>query len=92
MLDRAERVIALLSDSSLTEPHAGAGPSDDARPALPRRNRQTHLSPKLRHPVTEPASSSEAADPGDAELARSRMSALQRGTIRARATDPEQSR
>jgi hypothetical protein len=48
------------------------------------------LSPKLRDlPVENVEPAPQAADAPDAEVARSRMSALQRGTVRGRATDPK---
>jgi hypothetical protein len=87
MLEQAERVIALLTDPSLPSP-----PELDDRPELPRRSRQTHLSPKLRPEgdVNEPEQpQAEAVDP---DTARSRMSALQRGTMRARVAEPEEPR
>jgi hypothetical protein len=43
-------------------------------------------------PVGEPAPRAPAPSPVDAETARNRMSALQRGTIRGRATDLEEPR
>ncbi|HEY6795248.1 MAG TPA: hypothetical protein VI248_11275, partial [Kineosporiaceae bacterium] len=70
---------------------AGATVAGQARPELPRRNPQTHLSPRLAG-EPQPASRGQARpvpDLADAELARSRMSALQRGTMRGRAADPE---
>jgi hypothetical protein len=84
VLDRAERVMALLTDPTLAEP-----PVLDGRPELPRRNRQAHLSPRLRHAPEPDDASPTATDPGDADQVRSRMSALQRGTMRGRAADPE---
>jgi signal transduction histidine kinase len=60
------------------------------RPELPRRTRQAHLSPRLRDLPTETAEPSGPSDDlPDAELARSRFAALQRGTLRGRETDPE---
>jgi len=65
-----------------------------ARPELPRRQRLAHMSPKLMHTpdVVADAPRPRASAPMDAETARSRMSALQRGTIRGRATEPEEPR
>ena len=84
MLDRAERVIALLTDPSLPSPD-----EPDDRPQLPRRTRQAHLSAKLRRdgPAVEPEAP--AVVEVDPDAARNRMSALQRGTMRGRAADPE---
>ena len=84
MLDRAERVIALLTDPSLPSP-----PHSGDRPQLPRRTRQTHLSSKLRPEANAPDAEPPEAPPVDPETARSRMSALQRGTMRGRTSDPE---
>jgi hypothetical protein len=75
-------------------PEAGsAAAPGPGRPALPRRSPQSHLSPRLKD-EPRPATSEPMSDPQlpDPELARDRMSALQRGTIRGRATDPEASR
>jgi HAMP domain-containing protein len=87
MLDQAERVIALLTDASLPPP-----PHADTRPELPRRTRQAHLSPKLSQETNVPETLPPPVQPVDAETARSRMSALQRGTMRGRAADPGQLR
>jgi signal transduction histidine kinase len=94
---RGERVSALMGDESTRPPIRR--PVPQGRPALPRRNRQTHLSPKLMEtpdegPATAQGGTGRADDMSmidipDAEQARSRMSALQRGTLRGRATDPE---
>jgi signal transduction histidine kinase len=68
------------------------GEDDGDRPSLPRRARQTHLSPRLRDdPETGLTASTAAATPEipDPEEARDRMSALQRGTMRGRFEDPE---
>lgn len=66
----------------------------DTRPALPRRDRLSHLSPELRVDADEPASDQVAPPPpvrGRApDAVRSAMSALQRGTRRARSTHPHQ--
>jgi len=69
-------------------PVAGA----DGRPELPRRARQTHLSPKLREAPDVAGPTPQPAASVDAETARSRMSALQRGTARGRNADPRESR
>lgn len=96
--DRAERVSARMTDGSTPAPTRPLLPS--GRPQLPRRNRQTHLSPKLMDNPDDslvdsvgtgyaPTADSTTIDIPDAEEARNRMSALQRGTLRGRATDPE---
>jgi hypothetical protein len=94
--DHAERVVSLFTDDSTSSsaeppqiPLSAQDPS--GRPQLPRRTRQSHLSPKLRDlPAADAADpTTSSADLPDAEEARSRMSALQRGTLRGRATDPE---
>jgi signal transduction histidine kinase len=62
------------------------------RPELPRRARQTHLSPRLRDlPSADfsPGGATEAPEVADPDAARDRMSALQRGTMRGRSEDPE---
>jgi Nitrate and nitrite sensing/Histidine kinase-, DNA gyrase B-, and HSP90-like ATPase len=73
-----------------TAPYRPTPERAPVRPGLPRRTPQTHLSPRLATdalPVSrEPRP---VPDLPDAEQARSRMSALQRGTMRGRATDPE---
>jgi hypothetical protein len=69
---------------------AGGTAAPGGRPALPRRTRQTHLSPRLRDlPAEEVEQGESTPDLPDADMARSRMTALQRGTLRGRATDPE---
>jgi len=76
-------------------PYRGAPstPGPDDRPELPRRQRLSHMSPKLMHtPDAAPEPTRRAPAPVDAETARSRMSALQRGTIRGRAAEPEEPR
>jgi signal transduction histidine kinase len=57
----------------------------DSRPPLPRRSRQAHLAPQLRSPQGS-AAGPENRSPVevDPELARRRLSAFQRGTLRAR--------
>jgi hypothetical protein len=68
-------------------------PGPDDRPELPQRQRMRHMSPKLMHtPDAVPQAGPRASAPVDAETARSRMSALQRGTIRGRAAEPEEPR
>ena len=97
--DRSERVSALMADGSTPSPAPAGAPTTGGRPALPKRTRQANLSPKLMDnpddgTVAAFGTSTSAADGAtvdipDAEQARSRMSALQRGTLRGRATDPE---
>jgi len=82
---------------SAQPPAQGPVPSEapgGARPELPRRQRLAHMSPKLMHTpdVVADAPRPRASAPMDAETARSRMSALQRGTIRGRAAEPEEPR
>ena len=68
-----------------------AGPISPDRPPLPRRRRQQSLAPQLRKDE-ETATFSTAVDPSPApdspEQARSRLSAFQQGTRRAREQDP----
>jgi signal transduction histidine kinase len=60
----------------------------DERPELPRRVRQANLSPKLMD-APEPTPQSPPTSV-DAETARTRMSALQRGTLRGRGAEPRE--
>jgi signal transduction histidine kinase len=70
-----------------------SGTTGGIRPALPRRNPQSHLSPRLKEdPSTVGPDPYPVRELPDAEQARSRMSALQRGTLRGRTTDPEAAR
>jgi len=74
-------------DARPPQPAAGTGPMSGDRPPLPRRRRQQNLAPQLMtsEPVTnEPAESFDE----DPDQARSRLSAFQQGTRRARAQDP----
>ncbi|KAA9152189.1 sensor histidine kinase [Amycolatopsis acidicola] len=70
-----------------TRPPQPGGPMSPDRPALPRRRRQQNLAPQLR--TNEPQADDYAAAPSDdPEEARSRLSAFQAGTRRARDNDP----
>ncbi|MGW5570333.1 nitrate- and nitrite sensing domain-containing protein [Nocardia thailandica] len=79
------------------DPVADAGrPLVDHRPALPRRDRLSHLSPELRidadDAAIQPAPQPQAGRGRAPDTVRSAMSALQRGTRRARSrsTHPHQ--
>jgi signal transduction histidine kinase len=74
-----------------SEPQVPPSAVDD-RPELPRRVKQTHLSLKLRRNADVPEAAPPTASAVDAETARSRMTALQHGTMRGRNTEPGQPR
>ncbi|MEU0516136.1 histidine kinase, partial [Amycolatopsis sp. NPDC006125] len=69
-----------------------AGPISPDRPPLPRRRRQQNLAPQLRkdeETTTFSAATDHSTVPSDSpEQARSRLSAFQQGTRRAREQDP----
>nr|WP_312871487.1 nitrate- and nitrite sensing domain-containing protein [Amycolatopsis acididurans] len=69
------------------QPPAGPSPMSGDRPPLPRRRRQQNLAPQLM--TSEPLANdpAETAAEDDPEQARSRLSAFQQGTRRARAQD-----
>jgi hypothetical protein len=62
--------------------------ADDKRPPLPRRRRQANLAPQLTGDAEEPVSMDASPDDpdgvGQAERARNRMAAFQRGTREGR--------
>ncbi|WP_051362908.1 sensor histidine kinase [Amycolatopsis thermoflava] len=73
-------------------PPQHAGPISPDRPPLPRRRRQQNLAPQLRkdeETTTFSAATDHSTVPSDSpEQARSRLSAFQQGTRRAREQDP----
>ncbi|GAA3821983.1 MULTISPECIES: sensor histidine kinase [Amycolatopsis] len=75
-----------------SRPPQHAGPISPDRPPLPRRRRQQNLAPQLRkdeETTTFSAATDHSTVPSDSpEQARSRLSAFQQGTRRAREQDP----
>jgi signal transduction histidine kinase len=64
-------------------------PDDNARPSLPRRQRQQNLAPQLRDEVTSWDAAPDPDSEPSAERVRDTMSAFQRGTREARDLDLE---
>jgi signal transduction histidine kinase len=78
------------SPTSPTGPAGSAGPGQDQRPALPRRNKQTHIAPQLLRDGrmgVEPPPPEVESHPA-AEIARDRLAAFQRGTRQGRQSEP----
>jgi len=68
------------------QPH---GPEAPGRPPLPQRRRQQNLVPQLMTERTERPVERELPGAGTPEQARSRLSAFQQGTRRARDQEPD---
>ncbi|MCU1684828.1 MAG: two-component system sensor kinase [Amycolatopsis sp.] len=72
-----------------SRPPQSHGPEAPGRPPLPQRRRQQNLVPQLMTERTERPVERESAGAGTPEQARSRLSAFQQGTRRARDQEPD---